>query len=38
MDTRRVREDAHEGPNENAIALLSDNKTAFVVMRLGAGD
>jgi len=29
---------AHEGPNENAVALLSDNQTIFVIMRLGAGD
>lgn len=27
-----------EGPNENAVALLADNKTVFTVMRLGAGD
>ena len=30
--------DAHEGPNENGIVLLSDERTAYVVMRLGAGD
>ena len=29
---------APEGPNENAVALLSDNKTVFTVMRLGGGD
>lgn len=27
-----------EGPNENAVALLADNKTIYTVMRLGAGD
>ena len=27
-----------EGPNENAIVVLSDNKTLFLSMRLGAGD
>ena len=29
---------AHEGPNKNGIVLLSDNRMALVVMRLGSGD